>query len=223
VRAGFRRSLSLDDGLGDKTLDAVRVFGEARQEDVAERRMHQLCIAGIGIGLGLDFDVGLYLGLLLPVRLGGADLRDFRRGIVRLDVRLRSGCGARLGLSALRRLRRGGAGFGALGTGALCLDAFPFGVGLWPGFSVGLGRRGLRCARLGSVSLGAVRLDVRLRSGSCIRLESGSFGLDCLGTVRLDRVSFGLGFASLLGSGFFRSVKNAICQQLDRIIHEEPG
>jgi hypothetical protein len=31
VRAGFRRSLSLGDGLGDNTLDAVRVFGEARR------------------------------------------------------------------------------------------------------------------------------------------------------------------------------------------------
>ena len=137
--------------------------------------MHQVGETGIGLRLGLNADVWLEFGGLCRVRLGGAGLRDCRRGVVRLDVRLRAGCGIRLGLSGLRRLRWSRAAFGAVGIGALRLYAVRLGVGSRPGFSVGLGGRALRCVRLGSVSLGALRLDIGLRFGCCDRLGFGGF------------------------------------------------
>src|SRR5271154_4680548 len=64
VRARLRRGLSLGDGLRDNSLHAVRVIGQASQQDVAERCMHQFREAGIGFGLGLSVDVRLGLGAL---------------------------------------------------------------------------------------------------------------------------------------------------------------
>jgi hypothetical protein len=74
----------------------VRVIGQAGQEDVAERRMHQFREAGIGLGLGLSLDVLLKFGGLCRVRLG----------VVGLGVRLRRSLGLRLGLGLCIRLRR---------------------------------------------------------------------------------------------------------------------
>ena len=196
MRARLRRGPSLGDGLGDNSLHAVRVIGQARQEDVAERCMHQFCEAGIDLGLGLSVDLRLELRGLCRVRLGGAGLRDCRRGVVRLDVGLRSVCGVRLGLRWLRRLRWSDA-FDAAGIGALCLCAVSLSIGLRPGRGVRLGLSGLRRLRRGDTAFGAAGIGVlclyavRLRAGLRRGFDLG------LGGCRFRRIRLGV-----VGLGF---------------------
>ena len=130
-------------------------------------------------------------------------------------------------LGVLCRVWLGGACVRVVRRGVVWL-----GVGLRSGCGVRLGLRCFRSLRRGEAAFGAVgigafrldvvRLDVGLRSGSCLRLWFGSFGVSRLGAVRLDRVSFGLGFALPFGGGLFGRVENVIGEKLDRIRHEEP-